>query len=115
MYAKTGPAFSIEVIDSEPLPQVPKHLMPWIVRDRREAVEGSMVKDKDGKMVHNGEGLDRAEKSLKQIKAALASNPKEDYLVARFLEEQFATANGKVEFYRGKIYLLDKIISSGGI
>lgn len=111
---KTGPAFSIEVIDSEVVPIVPKHLMPWLIRDRREAQEGAFVKDSSGKTMHDGAGLDKAQKALRQVEIALTTK-QTDAKIIEFLQEQLATAKGKVEFYSGKIYLLDKIIATGGV
>lgn len=109
-----GAAFAIPILDSEPIPVVPKHLMPWILKDRREAMEGAMVKDTAGKVVHDGAGLEKARKSLRQVEAALAEK-QSDAKVAEFLEEQLATARGKVEFYTGKIHLLDRVIAEGGV
>lgn len=109
-----GPAFSKETIDSQTLPVVSRDLLPWLLKDRKEALEGSMAKSQNKKgeirMVHDGFGLDKAEKSLRQAEAGLAENPA-DPKVVKFLNEQVAMAKGKVGFYEGKIYLLDKVIA----
>ncbi len=109
-----GPAFSTITIDSEPLPRVSAHLLPWLIKDRREAIEGGYGKDSTGKVVHDGTGLDRAQKSLRQAEAALAAKP-DDPKTLTFLEEQLAIAKGKVGFYTGKLYLLDKVIAAASV
>lgn len=73
-----------------------------------------MVKDTAGKTVHDGAGLEKARKALRQVEAVLAEK-QSDAKVTEFLEEQLATARGKVEFYTGKIHLLDKVIAQGGV
>lgn len=104
-----GPAFALDRLATETLPVVSKDLMPWLHKDRREAVDGCMVKDQNGKFGHDGSGLLKAERSLRTAEAALSANPTDPKVLA-FLREQVAIARGKVPFYRGKIYLLDRII-----
>ncbi len=109
-----GSVWSREYIDSNPLPVVSKSLLPWLLKDRREAVEGAMAKvtKKDGKMetMHNGEGLDRADRDVRRLKSALEEETKSE--VVEFLTAQLCGAENKAAFYRGKIYLLDKVIEA---
>ena len=88
-----GSVWSREYIDAHPIPVVPRELLPWLKKDR-----------------DNGVGLKKAEQSLRAAKRALvdATDPK----VIEFLQIQEASAAGKVAFYAGKIYLLDKVIAS---
>ncbi len=106
-----GSVWSKETIDSEPLPTVSRELLPWLIKDRREAVEGVWGKDSNGKPAHDGSGLDKAKRSLRAAETGLSEGPT-DAKVLRFLTEQVSTARGKVAFYEGKIYLLDKVIAS---
>lgn len=105
-----GRAFSREVIDSEPVVKLPKELIPWLQNDMREAIEGTFVKDHKGNPEHDGQGLDKAEKYLKTTQALLKSEADEKNIA--FIKVQLANAQNKVEFYRGKIYLLDKLIAN---
>lgn len=110
---RIGDVWSKEYIDSEPIPVVSRDLLPWLKKDRREAMEGAMVKatDKEGtKIVHNGEGLKCAERDVRRSTSALATAT--DPKAIEFLKIQLGTAEGKAGFYRGKIYLLDKIIAA---
>lgn len=106
-----GSVWSKEYIDAEPLAIVPKHLLPWLIKDRKNAIEGSMEwNSKEKKLMHDGSGLEKAEQSLRAATHALADNPS-DPVVREFLEFQKGAAEGKVAFYSGKVYLLDKLIA----
>jgi len=106
---KLGAAFSQEVIDSCVLPTVPENLLPWLLRDKKEALEGCTVKDSKGNLVHDGSGLERAKQSLHVAEGKLAEGHT-DAKIINFLREQRGMAQGKVDFYTGKLYLMDKII-----
>lgn len=104
--------FSLAYIDSQPLPVVSRELLPWLLKDRREAEEGSHLWDtKAGKDVHDGSGLRKARQSLKAATNALADSPTDPKVLA-FLTEQRGAAAGKVAFYEGKCHLLDRIIAA---
>lgn len=106
-------AFSTECIDSEPLPVVSKDLLPWLIKDRREAIDGVYLQDSKLGRVHDGSGLDKAKQSLRRAKSMLAEiTPETDPKTRIFLESQLAAAEGKTSFYRGKVYLMDKIIAA---
>ncbi len=110
-----GDVFSLAYIDSNPLPQVSKDLLPWLVKDRREAEEGAMVKatNKDGKTetTHNKEGLHHAERELRRIQSALAeAQPQSDR--ATILRKQEDGMQQRVDFWRGKCHLLDRVIAA---
>lgn len=108
----TGSVFSIDYINAQGIPKVPAHLLPWIVKDRREAEEGCMVYDVEKqKHVHDGSGLTKSLKSLATAKNALAEKPTDAKMIA-FLTQQISNAEDKVAFYRGKIYILDGILAA---
>ncbi len=69
-----------------------------------------MVKDHNGKEVHDGGGLDRAQRDLKQAKTAISELKEPDEKTLAFVQEQLEIAKSKVSFYTGKVYLLDKVI-----
>lgn len=110
-----GSVWSQAYIDAHPIPVVSRELLPWLKKDRREAEEGAMVKatNKDGKMevMHNGEGLEKAERDLRRITSDLA-NEKPESDRAAILRWQAEGMADRVEFWRGKIYLLDKIMAT---
>ncbi len=110
-----GSVWSKEYIDANPLPVVSRDLLPWLKKDRREAEVGAMVKatGKDGKTetTHNKEGLEHAERELRRIQNDLATE-KPDSNRAAILRWQAEGMADRVEFWRGKMYLLDKVIAS---
>lgn len=104
-------SFSREIIDSQPLPVVSRDLLPWLIKDRREAETGAFYWDtKKGELVPDGSGLEHAEKDVRQATAKLEGNLSAD--MRAIWELQLAGARGKAEFYRGKMYLLDKVIAA---
>lgn len=110
-----GSVWSPAYIDAQPLPVVPRELLPWLKKDRREAETGAMVRatNNDGKteLTHNKEGLEYAERELRRIKADLAgekSGTDRHVILSRQVEGMME----RVEFWRGKMYLLDKIIEA---
>jgi len=105
---KTGLAFSMEVINSHPIPTVESYLFPWIIKDKEEALNGAYVKDHTGKIAHDGNGLEKAKQVLRQAQNALKGET--DSKAVEFLKEQLAIAESKVLFYTGKIYILEKIL-----
>lgn len=107
-----GSVWSREMIDSEPLPIVPKALLPWLRKDRREAEEGGTFYDSQSKAhVHDRSGLVYAERELRRLTADLASaEPTSDR--AAILRHQLAGQEEQVEFWRGKVYLLDRVIAA---
>lgn len=110
-----GSVWSKEYIDANPIPVVSRELLPWLKKDRREAEVGAMVRatNKDGKTetTHNKEGLEYAERELRRIHSDLAGE-KPDSDRATILRWQAEGMADRVEFWRGKIYLLDKIIAA---
>lgn len=106
-----GSVWSREYIDAHPLPIIRPDLLPWLIKDRAEAVEGGYMWDvKTSKQVHDGSGLQKAEQSLRAAKKALTET--DDPKAVEFLKGQLHSAEGKAEFYAGKIYLLDKVIAA---
>lgn len=109
-----GPVWAIPYIDSHPIPVVRKDLLPWLIKDRRQAEVGAMIKvtNKDGKTetTHNKEGLEYAERELRRIVTALNGEPHgtDRHTI---LSNQKEGQEERVSFWRGKIYLLDKTIS----
>ena len=107
-----GPAFSITVLDAEQLPAIPKHLLPWLLKDRREAVDGSTFYNTQTKEhQHDRMGLTYAERELRRIKVEL-EQPSNSADRNAILALQFQGQEASVEFWRGKIYLLDKMIAA---
>jgi hypothetical protein len=110
-----GSVWSTTYIDASPIPVVSRDLLPWLKKDRREAEVGAMVRatNKDGKTetTHNKEGLEHAERELRRIQSDLASE-RSDTDRAAILRWQAEGMQDRVEFWRGKMYLLDKIIAS---
>lgn len=106
-----GFAFDKSTIDAAPLPSIPKHLLPWLKKDRKEAVEGVHHKDSTGQMIHDGSGLEKAEQDLRKVQTDLLAkgNSKDRQAI---LEMQKIGAEINVQFYQGKIYLLDKVIAT---
>lgn len=111
-----GPAYSLTTIDAEPIPVIRPDLLPWLIKDRREAEEGCMVYNaKDQKLVHDGSGLTKAKQAMRAAEALAEANAekmKADPEVATFIERQVSTAQDKFQFYTGKVHLLDRIITA---
>lgn len=107
-----GDIFSLAYIDSNPLPQVPKDLLPWLVKDRREAEEGGTFYNSATKVhEHDRSGLHYAERELRRIQTDLAeAKPESDR--AAILRHQEEGMQQRVVFWRGKCYLLDKVIAA---
>lgn len=107
-----GSVWSREYIDAEPIPVVSKTLLPWLLKDRREAEEGSTFFNvKEGKDEHDKQGLKAAERELRRIKSDLATE-KPDSQRALILARQAEGMAERVEAWAGKIYLLDRVISA---
>ena len=107
-----GSVWSKETLDSQPLPKVSKSLLPWLIKDRREAETGaSFYNSATGKNEHDRQGLEHAERELRRIKTDLAS-AKEGTNRAAILSWQMTGQEEQVEFWRGKMYLLDKVIAA---
>lgn len=105
-----GSVWSNATIDGEPLPKVPKHLLAWLTKDCKEAEEGtSFFNVKEGRDEHDKSGLDYAERELRRIRGDLASEkPGSDRAI--ILGRQELGQQERVEFWKGKIYLLDRVI-----
>lgn len=107
-----GSVWSREYIDSNPIPVVSKTLLPWLLKDRREAEMGSSFFNvKEGKDEHDKAGLQHAERELRRIRSDLATE-KPDSQRAQILAHQARGMAERVEAWSGKIYLLDKVISA---
>jgi hypothetical protein len=104
-----GPAFALDRLAAETPPTVPKHLMPWLLKDRREAVEGCYVRRPGEVLELDGSGLEKAERNVRQLESQLAG-PSLSVDMQAILRVQLEGARGAVEFWRGKVYLLDRII-----
>lgn len=109
-------AFSPEGIAATPVPAYNRDAVHWFQRDRREAVEGTMVwSAKEGKQVHDGTGLEKAQQELRRLRAALAEEhnpnhpPTGRYQVLTIMVQQQELA---VQFWEGKIALLDRYIAA---
>lgn len=102
--------WSPEYINTHPLPKVSRHLLPWLIKDRREAETGSTFYNSETKQHdHDRQGLEFAERELRRIKSDLATE-KPDSQRAIILSRQAEGQQERVDFWRGKCYLLDKII-----
>lgn len=114
-----GSVWSKEYIDASPLPVVSRELLPWLKKDRREAEVGTTFFNvKEGRDEHDKQGLEYAERELRRIKADLDMESKKrapgDRETDRtaILRWQAEGVADQVEFWRGKMYLLDKVIAS---
>lgn len=109
-------AFSPEAIAATHVPVYNRDAVHWFQRDRREAAEGTMVwSTKDGKEVHDGSGLEKARQELRRLTADLAAEtnpnhpPTSRAQVLTILVEQQGYL---VQFWTGKIALLDRLIAA---
>ncbi len=109
-------AFSPEGIAATPVASYNREAVHWFQRDRREALEGSMVwSTKEGKETHDGSGLEKAQQDLRRLRADLAAehnpnhSPTSRYQVLAIMVEQQGYL---VQFYEGKIALLDRLIAA---
>ncbi len=106
-----GSVFSKEYIDANPIPVVSPGLLPWLKKDLETAHVGCMVSDKKtGEPVHDRSGLDFAVNELKGLEAKARETKNAE--LAAIYSIQVGWAQKKVEFWRGKIYLLEKIIAA---
>lgn len=116
-HSPIGCSFSREVIDASVLPVVSKDLLPWLLKDRREAVEGSSFWNAaEGKDQHDRMGLTYAQRELRRIESDLASEKplpgggqSERAAILTIQRNQQAAF---VRFWEGKCYLLDKVIEA---
>lgn len=113
-----GSVWSREYIDAHPIPEVSKSLLPWLIKDRREAEEGAtFYNSATGKDEHDRQGLQHAERELRRIKSDLALSAKtrdegdRESSRTAILRWQATGQEEQVEFWRGKVYLLDKVIA----
>ncbi len=103
-----GHAFSPEVIAATPLPVVHPSLLPWLRKERVAAVEGSTYWN--GKEdTHDRMGLTYAQRELRRIESDLA-DAKDDR--AAILAIQQTQQRIFVQFWEGKMALLDRIIAA---
>lgn len=110
-----GDVWSREYIDANPLPVVSKELVPWLVKDRREAeTGGTFYNSATGKHEHDRQGLEYAERELRRINSDLALSVKQGDESDRtqILRHQAKGQEEQVGFWRGKVYLLDKVIAA---
>lgn len=107
-----GSVWSTAYIDAHPLPRVPRDLLPWLKKDRREAETGGTFWNvKEGRDEHDKQGLHHAEREVRRIKSALDDeDPATDR--AAILSHQLDGQEQQVEAWRGKCYLLDKVIAA---
>lgn len=107
-----GFAYSPEVLDSTPLPVVPRHLLPWLIKDRKEAEVGTTYYNSETKQHdHDRSGLDYAERELRRIAADLRT-PGNSADRNAILSHQLDGQQQRVDFWRGKIALLDRVIAA---
>lgn len=106
--------WDLAYLDSQPIPHISKDLLPWLIRDRREAEVGS------GNTCYNPEtkeyepdkqNLNYAERELRRIKTDLA-NAAPGSNRAAILALQVSGQEKTVQFYRGKCHLLDRVIAA---
>lgn len=105
-----GRPFSREFLDAEPPEPIPAHLIPWAKRDVRETLEEDVTKAEKRLKVAEKE-LAVARKKLGEFKPGTP-----DYVqaakVVDFLEGQCANSRSRLEFYSGKIDLLNRRIAA---
>jgi hypothetical protein len=113
----TGHSFSPTVLEASPIPSVPAELLPWLRKDRREAVDGvTFYNSATGKDQHDRMGLTYAQRELRRIETdirdALRANgdmPNDRTAILTIQRNQQACF---VQFWEGKIWLLDRMIAA---
>ncbi len=106
--------FSKEYINTVPTTMmVDKAMRPWLIKDRKEAVEGRSILF-EGKLVHDCQGLDYAKKELAAVMAKLEDKSLYSYnsTLLPIYQIQKVQLEKKVEFWEGKIYILDYLIAA---
>lgn len=110
-----GHAFSPEVIAASPPLLVDPSLLPWLRKDRREAETGAFrtAIDKDGKQTtsHDRQGLEHAQKEARRIERDLAAAIPGSNRAAILAIQQVQAACA-VQFWQGKMALLDRAIAA---
>lgn len=109
-----GRVFSPEYLSQEALPKISKEFTPWLKKDRDIAVVGEYTHDKDGKLVHNGQGSEAAERQLKAVETVYREK---SYAPAQepFVLAKLENAKNNLVFWQGKLSILDRLIASGGV
>lgn len=93
----------------EPLPKISKLLLPWLIVQRKEIIEGCHYFDvKTQSLIHDGSGLDRVRGDLKSVTAKLAGKNSVD--VTAILNIQLKQVKIKIEYYEWRLNLIDRII-----
>jgi hypothetical protein len=103
-------AFSPEGIAATPIPIYPREVIPWLQRDRKDAVEGGTRYNHEKKEIEpDGLGLTYATRELKRLERdrADAEGTRKDILTIMIGQQRYA-----VQFWEGKINLLDRIIAA---
>src|SRR6185295_15128687 len=111
-----GEAFARDYIDASPLPVVDPSLLPWLLKDRQEAIDGTTFWNAaEGKDQHDRQGLTYAQRELRRLQSDLAAEenpnhpPTNRCAILRIMVTQQECA---VRFWEGKCYLLDRVIEN---
>lgn len=104
-------AFSPEGIAATPVPVYNREVVRWFKADRQDAIVGAMRFNPHSKqMEHNGLGRDHATSELARLErdhVAATEGPRKDILSILLTQQRFA-----VQFWTGKILLLDRLIAA---
>ncbi len=109
MTTQLGRPFSREFIDAEPPDPIPSHLLKWAKQDVRETLEEDVPKAEKRLKVAEKE-LVVARKKLAEFKPD-SPDYREAMKVVDFLEGQCANSRSRLEFYDGKVHLLNRRIA----
>lgn len=101
----TGSVFSKEYIDQEKIEPIPQHLIPWIKADIRDVLENEIPKAR--KMVARTQ-RDRLVILNKIEKCEDSEQSKVLNKQIEFIDFMNSVNKSRLEFYDGKIYLLNK-------
>lgn len=103
-------AFSPAVLAHHRIPAYNAAALPYLLRDRKEAVEGGMRYNPETKeQEHNGEGELHARAMLKRLENRLQGDISDN--LRAILTIQLAQQRVAVQFWEGKLWLLDQMIA----
>lgn len=102
-------AFSPAVLATTVIPAFNRAALPYLLRDRKECVEGGMRYNPETKAdEHNGEGIDHARDMLKRIENRLQGDVSDN--LRAILNVQLVQQRRSVQFWEGKLWMLDQMI-----
>ncbi len=104
-------AFSPEGVAATPVAAYNRDAVHWFKADRQDAIDGAMRYNPETKQHEsNGQGLTYAERELARLErdhAAATEGPRKDILSMLVTQQRYA-----VQFWTGKIALLDRLIAA---